>query len=166
MTKQELEEKINQAEMLLNELKSELEKQKDEPEFSRVPYGKSYFLICSYFGEFSAYTQCEAGRQVDEKIFNSNNYFYTKERAQEVVDKINFLLKTERLHDIFCPGYVPDWKDGEDKYCAYRDGFINEFVPTRSSRYEDISKTYFPDLETAQKVCDILNEELKNKSES
>ena len=56
----------------------------------------------------------------DKLNFENNNYFLTKERAEEVADKIKFLLKLERLHDIYCPDYKPNWNnEWESKFYIF-----------------------------------------------
>ena len=73
----------------------------------------------------------------------------------------------ERMHDIYCPDYVPDWHSDDRKYYVYlyheKNGEKFEISDIGSSEY---SSTFFPNRKIAQKVCDILNEELKNMRDS
>ena len=144
-----------------NEIKK-LEAEKEEPTFERVEKGEKYYSIgkCPS-GEFMPYLLTKKNNFFDECYFKSNNYFLTKERAEEVADKINFLLKLERLHDTFCPDYKPDWEDGRFKYSVLFTNDDKEYITiwtTRSKR----ATVYFDSMETADKVCEILNKELEN----
>ena len=142
------------------------QRRESEPKFERVAkYEKYYSLV---FNADAQTTQCiERGEYCydDTDCYESNNYFHTRERAKEVADKINLLLKLERLHDIYCPNYVPDWNDKDKvKYYVFKNEFVSisiwdiGYVST-----SDISDVYFPTEEIAKKVCDILNAEERNK---
>lgn len=79
----------------------------EEPKFERVKDGETYWTI-EVDTDGSAYRSFEERHLAgDERCFNSNNYFRTRERAEEIAKKINCLLKLERLHDVFCPRYKP-----------------------------------------------------------
>ena len=163
MDKQELMARIVQAEQQLNELKAELEKHEKMPTFERVAEGQVYFVIRIGSGFPVVYEK--QGYQYDDYSFEEFNYFHTRERAQEVADKIKFLLKMERLHDIYCSGYKPDWNNDEISkwyviYSIERNGYMAQHVYYA----KDEVRTYFPDKETAQKVCDMLNKELKKEN--
>ena len=78
-----------------------------------------------------------------------------------MVFKLNFMLKLERLHDIYCPNYVPNWSDtNEKKYGVYYSETNKEYV---YAAYTDSSliTVYFPPPEIAKRVCDILTEKRK-----
>lgn len=150
-----------------NELKGFKEQLKncadDESKFERVKEGKEYFTIQGDCLGILVASYSETGTEFDKKCFKSNNYFYTEERAQQVVDKINFLLKLERFHDIYCPDYEPNWNDpNENKYCIYYNCNAKEYNCIYNHSAVKMAKVYFPTEEIAQKVCDILNEELEN----
>lgn len=141
----------------------EIPKVEEEPEFKRVGNGQEYYCIGKFnTARFGAVYTLEAGHFLDKASFESNNYFHTRKRAEEVADKINLLLKLERLHDTYCPDYVPDWQDNARKYYV--------FYGTKDSTYyvggclvvDRKPCVYFPTTEIAQKVCDILNGETKN----
>lgn len=111
-----------------------------------------------------SYLLTEKNNFFDECYFKSNNYFLTKERAEEVADKINFLLKLERLHDVYCPDYKPDWEEGKDecKWFIRFDAKNKEYLAFWTTIYRDAT-VYFDSKETAKKVCEILNKELENE---
>lgn len=129
------------------------QRREQESKFERVAKGEIYFSIT---GELDVIRSIEGGYSVDNNKYNANNYFYTKERAQEVADKINFLLKIERLHDIYCRDYKAE-DDGNDKY---RIVFCDGMYQWEQDNYTvDFLSVYFPTEEIAQKVCAILNKE-------
>lgn len=141
----------------------EIPKVEEEPELKRVGNGQEYYYITRHNAAgFGAACTAELGYHFDKILFENNNYFHTKERAEEVADKINFLLKLERLYDTYCPDYVPDWQDNARKYYV--------FYGTKDSTYyvggclvaDRKPCVYFPTTEIAQKVCDILNGKTKN----
>ena len=103
---QELNERIAQLTELVNtgtktiesleETLKTVEKERDrladqrreqEPKFERVEKGEIYFTIT---GELDIIRSIESGYNVDNNKYNVNNYFYTKERAEEVADKTRF----------------------------------------------------------------------------
>lgn len=148
----ELEDKIEQAE------------QDDEP-IERVPKNDMYFLIGITSGKAVVYKEREDYCDIDADRFYNNNYFKTRKRAQEVADKINFLLKLERFHDTFCPGYVPDSDNfSSNKYTIFYDHTekIYEVICLSSTCHRTLA--YFPTEEIAQKVCDSLNKENKKSA--
>ena len=136
-----------------------------EPKFERVKEKEKYYCITDFCRCFEVVNETEEHCSLDETAYSNNNYFHTAQRAKEVVDKINLLLKLERLHDTFCPDYVPDWNDKDKvKYYVFKNKFISisrwdiGYVST-----SDISDVYFPTEEIAQKVCNILNAEERSK---
>ena len=141
------------------------QRREQEPKFERVEFGHDYYYVASYSEGVKVCKESEDHTNTDNGFYGSNNYFHTRERAQEVADKINLLLKLERLHDTFCPDYVPDWNDKDKvKYYVFKNEFISisiwdiGYVST-----SDISDVYFPTEEIAKKVCDILNAEERSK---
>ena len=126
--------------------------------------GKVYYSIGkSTTGESISYQLTEENTSFDENYFKNNNYFLTKERADEVTDKINFLLKLERLHDTFCPDYKPDWNDkSESKWAVVFDYDENRYTPFWNAVIDNRTIVYFDSKKTADKVCEILNKEIEN----
>lgn len=130
------------------------------PKFERVKENTPYFSL--FFDSLtglivSSSTEKDIG--FDKAAYDNNNYFHTKERAQEVADKINFLLKLERLHDTFCPDYMPDWNDGENKYFVFYDNTCKRYAFNAVAVVEYEPTAYFSTGKIAKKVCDILNAE-------
>ena len=132
---------------------------KEQPKFERVKSHEIYSCIIINSYGASVVSDKDFGTNADLRHFESNNYFHSKERAQEVADKINFLLKLERLHDSFCPDYKPDWNDGENKYFVFYDNTCKRYAFNAVAVVEYEPGVYFPPGKIAKKVCDILNAE-------
>lgn len=148
----ELEDKIEQAE------------HDDEPRFERRE-GELYYWVSTNNGKAERVASTDNAGRYDKPWYDNNNYFHTAERAQEVADKINFLLKLERLHDTFCPDYVPDSDDFSSiKYTIFYDYTekIYEVICLNPMCHRTL--VYFPSQEIAQKVCNILNKENKQSA--
>lgn len=141
----------------------EIPKVEEESEFKRVGNGQEYYCIGKFnTARFGAVYTLEAGHFLDKASFESNNYFHTRKRAEEVADKINLLLKLERLHDTYCPDYVPDWQDNARKYYVFYGTKDSTYYVGGCLAVDRKPCVYFPTTEIAQKVCDILNGETKN----
>lgn len=168
MTIEELIKKTTRLEYELESIKQELREQeiKREVKFERVKEGEIYYSI--YFEYFDRNKGLvvtrdeEQDHPMDKVAFDNNNYFKTERRAQEVADKIKLLLKLERLHDTFCPDYVPNWDDEDErKYFITYDILYNNYKYMNTQILRLTADVYFPSEEIAQKVCGILNAELK-----
>lgn len=146
------------------------QRRESEPEFERVKDREYYHSVGCHFcneGEMVACRHYENHDRGDDKYFANNNYFRTEKRAKEVASKINLLLKLERLHDTFCPDYVPDWGNRWlSKYYIYQDKSMgNIWIWGEVNTDSDAVQVYFPTEEIAQKVCNVLNAELKEENE-
>lgn len=145
---------VTEYEELIREIKAQ-----EEPKFERRE-GKLYFWVSTNNGKAECIASTDDAGRYDKPWYDNNNYFYTAERAQEVADKINFLLKLERLHDTYCPDYVPDWDDDEDlKWYVYYDVSDEKFIAENNRITRRCVDVCFDSFETANKVCDILNKE-------
>lgn len=140
-----------------------------EPKFERVHQTKPYWRLAfdNAFGCGAwVLKQVERGwYDFNNKTdFEGNNYFHTEQRAQEVADKINLLLKLERLHDTFCPDYVPNFNDtGTTKWYLFVNTHDKKWHWETCHACTNGVLVYFPSAEIAQKVCDILNAEERSK---
>ena len=131
-----------------------------ESKFERVGRGKGYSYLFVCRAGVCVDDTYDAYSEIDNEYFSSNNYFKTKERAQEVADKINLLLKLERLYDIYCHDYTPDWNAVNiEKYVIYYNHGRLRYEYDCYNVIQNIAGVYFPTEEIAQKVCDILNAE-------
>ena len=159
----ELKSLINNCKKTIESSEKEIEMLKSkESVFERVKKDKNYYLLGDFSGKIIAHPIPDDGSELHKKRFENNNYFHTEERAEEVADKINFLLKLERLYDTFCPDYKPDWSDVSN--AKWRVAFDHE-----KKKYVlcwdwavDCKTVYFDSEETAKKVYETLNKELEN----
>ena len=160
-----VDEQVKALSKQIEQLEKELAEAKSEPEFERVVHGEQYYHI----GLDYVVCTCplsDTNSYYNKMDYDNNNYFYTKERAQEVADKIRLLLKLERLHDTYCPDYKPNWLGNNLKYIICKQYEKHEWTyDYRALVHDDNAvEVYFPTKEIAQKVCDILNAELKQDS--
>lgn len=173
MTKTEIENKIYDLKRIIksceniikaneNEIKK-LEAEKEKFAFSRVEDGKKYYAMTTFSYEGVGVKEyIEEHMRFNKLNFENNNYFLTKERAEEVADKIKFLLKLERLHDTFCPDYKPDWDNNwKQKFYIFFDNSRGIYLSTDAYSVDNHTTVYFDSRETANKVCEILNKELE-----
>lgn len=147
-----------------NEIKK-LEAEKEGFAFKRVEKGLRYY--CVGVNELGVTVEPHIDNRLifSDAMFKNNNYFHTKERAEEVADKINFLLKLERLHDLYCPDYKPDWNnEWELKYYIFYDVHNKKYQPGVCYYISYDPNIYFNSKETANKVCEILNKEIANET--
>ena len=161
----ELKSLINNCKKTIESSEKEIEMLKSkEPAFERVGEGEKYYLVGdATSGRIMAYSSFDEYSEMHKRRFENNNYFLTKERAEEVTDKINFLLKLERLHDIYCPNYKPDWNNMEEnKWYATFDSRDKIYTRFWTNVYLE-AVVYFDSKETADKVCKILNNELEDE---
>lgn len=160
----ELKSLIENCKKTIESSEKEIEMLKSkEPAFERVKKDKSYYLLGAFNGKFIAHPIPDDGSEIHKKRFENNNYFHTEERADEVADKINFLLKLERLHDIYCPDYKPDWKDGSLKWTVCFTDDNKEYITIWTTYPKECTTVYFDSKKIADKVCEILNEESENE---
>ena len=138
----------------LEELKKEAEMQKKHEEWK---FGEKYFYI-SQSGRVIQEMFTEHRTDIARKNFG--NFFPTKERAEQVAEKMRLLLRLEQLHDQLCPGYEPDW-DGTAKFLVafdHTDGEMQAFFDRSSG---ESTLVYFRDAVTAMEAAEILNKEMK-----
>lgn len=153
----------NQIRCIQEEIKN-FEKKQEKPKLRAEKGGKYYYL---YFNGGCLVDCIEEDNRTnsDDCDFENNNYFLTKERAQEVADKMNFLLRIERLHDELCPDYQPRRDKGQTKYyITYNANFQKYLFDDNLYHYLD-TQVYFQTKEIAQQACDILNAELEQTKE-
>lgn len=152
-----LERRIKQLEAVVGKIEAE-----NEPEF-QITHDENYYFVDfnTRGGNLTVTSDVYVDALGDRARVDQNNCFKTEERAREVLDKINFLLKLERLHDIYCPNYMPDWETDSVKYCIAYDTSRAKWDSCNVQIMEDAIQVYFPTDEIAQKVCDILNKENK-----
>ena len=157
------EERIKVFERLVKELKSQYKKTGGVPSFERVPKGSEYFRIgIGRGGEFTVETRVETNEDLGRR--DRYNYFYSHQRAEEVVNKINLLLKVEQIRDQYFPDYVPDWRHTvSPKWYITFNPFTDLFEVNGTVTAQYHGYVYFPDRKVADEICRQLNKLNKNK---
>lgn len=155
-----LEDLIVESQKLVEELKQV----PTNDSLERVKKGESFYHISMKSDTVDCDQVIDQRCVIDDNYYRSNNYFLTRERAEQVVEKIRYLLKLERVHDILCPNYEPDWSDPRPKVAVCFDHLRNRFIPILdvfSTDVEQKTATYFTDITVARKACKLLNDEVK-----
>ena len=101
------------------------------------------------------------GYPVDDKLITVGNCFRTKERAEQVAEKIRLLLRLEQLHDQLCPDYEPDWEKEKDKFCLCYHHEGKRWSVESWLFFESQGFVWFDTFENAEKAAEILNKELE-----
>lgn len=139
----------------LEALRKEAEAQKKQEEWK---FGEKYFYV-SPSGRVIQEMFTEHRTDITRKNFG--NFFRTRERAEQVKEKMRMLLRLEQLHDMLCPDYVPDWKDDRLKFYVYFDHEQGSLNITASSFCDALSLVTFETRENAEKAAEILNKEMR-----
>lgn len=140
----------------LEELQKEAEMQKKQEEW-KPEIGDSYFYISS---NFEAMNKVKGTTSFETDRISNGNCFKTKERAEQVAEKMRLLLRLEQLHDMLCPDYEPDWKDIELKFVIAFNHALGKFLPIFKIETEYNTCVYFSE-DAAIKAAEILNKELE-----
>lgn len=155
--------KLNDKIQEVETKKEQLIKEQNEPKFEIAQDEKYYFVDFYTRGcNLNVKPDVYVGALADRARVDQNNCFKTEERAEEILNKIKFLLKLERLHDIYCPDYKPNWNRESLKYYVAYDTSKEKWYSCCIRVMEDAVQVYFPAQDIAQKVCDILNREEQN----
>ena len=118
-------EKSTFENIVFKEVKKELPKTWEELGKIKGHYVSSFSNVCDIDG------------------FSSNdlkNTFATKEQAEASIA----LAQLSQLLEVYRKGWVPNWKDGDYKYCIY---FCNDLI-TKCTNYETSLFLSFQDEET------------------
>lgn len=151
-TDKEMLYKISKLEEELATLKAELQK----PKLWKPEEGEGVHFV-SGNGHVISTVYCD---KADRELVKVGNCFKTLERAKQVATKYRMLLKLEQLHDMFCPDYEPDWKNrDETKYFVLYDSRTKIWDVQDTEEYKEAVNVWFDSLETAEKVCELLNKE-------
>ena len=140
----------------LEELKKEAEMQKKHEEWK---FGEKYFYI-SQSGRVIQEMFTEHRTDIARKNFG--NFFRTRERAEQVAEKMRLLLRLEQLHDMLCPDYVPDYEDDDEvKYHVYFNHLQGKYNISCSTSRENPCMVAFDTKENIEKAAEILNKEMR-----
>ena len=134
-----------------------MQKKQEEPKPWKPEVGEKYFVAVEDGADVVQY--CEDS--IDEFNIRFGNCFRTKERAEQVADKMRLLLRLEQLHDMLCPDYEPDWGNYGQKFLVYFNHAENRWNIGVYKAFELRCATYFDTPENAQKAAEILNKEMR-----
>lgn len=141
----------------LEGLKKEAEMQKKQEVWK---FGEKYFYV-SQSGRVIQEMFTEHRTDIARKNFG--NFFRTRERAEQVAEKMRLLLRLEQLHDMLCPDYVPDWGSDEAKFYVYFSHIQNNWSVSCSTAWWYPCMVVFDTEKNAQKAAEILNKELTSR---
>lgn len=144
----------------LEALRKEAEAQKKQEEWKpwKPEVEEKYFYIGNTLETGKHFNE---GYPVDDKLITVGNCFRTKERAEQVAEKMRLLLRLEHLHDILCPDYEPDWEKEKDKFCLCYHHEGKRWSVESWLFFESQGFVWFDTFENAEKAAEILNKELE-----
>lgn len=137
---------------------TEAQKKQEEPKLWKPEVGEQYFAVADG-ADVTRFTYC--GDSIDESNIQFGNCFQTKERAEQVAEKVRLLLRLEQLYDILCPDYVPDWEKEKDKFCLCYHHEGKRWSVESWLFFESQGFVWFDTFENAEKAAEILNKELE-----
>ena len=140
------------------EKEAEMQKKQEEPKPWKPKDGEDYFYIGI---DFTIDSLENVDDDTDKRNFRIGNCFRTKERAEQVAEKMRLLLRLEQLHDMLCPDYVPDWEGDRLKFQIYFSHSQGEYGKSCSTGIESPCMAVFDTEENAEKAAEILNKELE-----
>jgi len=164
MTKNELEQKIQEKTKELEELKKIYE---EETKDINQRYHPSY---CSIYYTATTCNNTETyywhNQRSDKLHYENYNTWETNERAKQISSAIHFYLLLEQLHDLYCLDFkYEDIHAGDTVFTiifdsAFHQFFVRErnFIPRRH-----LGEVYFNTYENAEKACAIMNEEFERR---
>lgn len=147
---------IERLEKQIEELKAEVERLKNEEELERTEH--YYFLNIDGTGTFYI-DEDNDGMTTD--LYQNMDYFLSEDSAKYLLSAIYELKKLQHLHEIYCPDYVPDWdNEDEKKFGIVFNKLEHKYQYTNVAGCYKLNDIYFDSRETASKVCDRMNENL------
>ena len=147
---------IEKLEKQIEELKAEVETLKNKETLERTDH--YYFLnIDDEDGSFYI-DDCYYD---DDNYYDSRNYFLSENSAEYFLSAIDELKKLQHLHEIYCPDYVPNWNnEDEKKFGIVFNKLEHKYQYTSVAGCYKLNDIYFDSRETASKVCDRMNKDL------
>lgn len=137
---------------------AEMQKKQEEPKPWKPEVGEKYFVAVEDGADVVQYWD----DNIDEFNIRFGNCFPTRERAEQVAEKMRLLLRLEQLHDMLCPDYVPDWSnEDEHKFYLFYDRKAGNWKYTYWSAFDFRVGEYFDTEKNAEKAAEILNKEMR-----
>lgn len=146
----------------IEELEKELETLKEQVNLSNTKkfpqYGDAFYFVDANCKVHDVIWEDD---DMDCELLYSNNCFETRERAEEVAEKIRLLLLLERGHDEYCPGFKPCFKVAamRKNYLLFYDYMSHKWTYSYNYQVDNKHDVYFDSEESAQKMCNVLNNE-------
>ena len=160
-----LNNNIKHAEQLVKDLKIQLETDKKElNDLENSTESLEEVFKPSGTWYFDADFDVDTAADCSEKWFeNCYNKFETKEKAQHVANRINALLKLERIAEVLNDGWVPDYGKYDETYryimyYAYSDEIWKTWVT--NSRSLNPYNIVFKTEELAEKAIKLMGKDL------
>lgn len=157
MNNNDILKKIEELELQIRDLKQVLNEKETFPK-----KGDTYYFVDA---NCAIDNNVWDDDDIEHELLYSNNLFKTKERAAEVAEKIKLLLLLERGHDEYCPDFKPCFEgpDLHKNYVVYYDYASHKWRYDYFSKITNKHDVYFDSEESAQKMCDVLNNEEHRK---
>lgn len=154
----ELEKQIKEiqetTEKKVKELQENIAKIKEEDKIQREKWYTS--IEVNSEGEFCLWENSDG---LTTKRYDNWNYFLSAVNASNFLITLNELKELQHYHDIYCPEYMPDWNNKEEKWYIIFDESIKKYCYDYTFNLHRTA-IYFDSEETAKRVCDELNKEL------
>ena len=99
---------------------------------------------------------------LDKNMFETGNYFETKEEAEQHLKECELLFKLHQWAKIKNNGWQPDWEnEDEEKYYIELDCYEGELDPNCTWAFNKFSKLpYFKSKEITQECIDLFRDEI------
>ena len=156
---EELEKQIKEiqetTEKKVKELQEEIDKLKND---NSIPRRECYnYIDIDLDGNFYVDTDYDG---ITTKYYDNWNYFLSEVNVSNFLNTLNELKELQHYHDIYCPEYVPDWNNTNEKkwYIEFNTSAKKYCYNGAFNLYR--TTIYFDSEETAKRVCDELNKNL------
>lgn len=147
---------VEKLEKQIEELRAEVERLKNKEELERTEH--YFFIDIDYNGDFFLNVKDDG---MTTKKYDNWNYFRTEESGGYFSSAINELKKLQHYHEIYCPDYVPNWNnEDEKKFGMVFNKLEHKYQYMSVVGCYKLNDIYFDSRETAEKVCNRMNETL------
>lgn len=143
---------IEVSEKELEDLKKQLELEKEKPKRWRAGIGETYYLVSGdgYIGRYY-----ESGDEDDDWHYSQRNYFQTEEEAKKYKKYLECVAKIKDSSD-----FLPDWRNAsQKKYCI---GYDHDLGKLDFSSWYDTQTNaivnYETKLQVQQAMIDLKDE--------
>ena len=151
MNNNDVLKKIEELELQIKDLKQVLNEKETFPK-----KGDTYYFVDA---NCTIVDNVWNDDDIECELLYSNNCFKTRERAEEVAEKIKLLLLLERGHDEYCPDFKPYFEGPglRKNYIVYYDYILHKWIYNHNYKIDNKHDVHFDSEESAQKMCNMLN---------